>query len=337
MKKFFSLLLLAAALTVSCEKQQESNQPLPKGKAVEFSAMTSSINTKTEYSGGVVGGKEAIKWVNLDRFTVLCNEVQSPEQKYATYKVNVSGSTQSIVPNNPEVQLMWGEGTHTFYAAYPAENLYDNVLSASISDSQRPSNSGARVFKPQLSTYGFMVATAQATPADGTVNLNFKPMFSNIEFTVGPGSSTDVTVTGFSLKAEDASTPLAGDFTITMAAGSEPQVTVGSNTSNEITVNIGTVTIPKNETMTIPVLAIPTALTGLTAIFTIQKGEGAEAVTEELALPLKKNDAFITFAAGKKSRINAPAILGPEATEAGITAVINSQDVDDYTIDVPQP
>ena len=338
MKKYFSLLLIAAALTVSCEKQQETNQPLPKGKAVEFSAM-SSVNTKTSYSGEAVGGKEAINWVNLDRFSVWCDQayVQDSDQKWATYKVNVSGSNVTISPNDPAVQLMWGEDeTHTFYAGYPAEGLNKNILSGEIPSSQKPTNSGERVFKPQLSTFGYMVATAQATPDKGDVSLSFQPMFSNLEFTVGPGSSTDVTVTGFRLKlAEGSKSALAGKFSVTMDPSSEPKVTVDyDNASKEIEVNLGTVTIPKNGTLTFPVIAIAENLTDLTAVFTIKYGEGE---AQNLELPLKKDGKSITFAAGRKSRINAPKILGPEAQEAGITAVIKEQGVDDYTIDVPDP
>ncbi|MBP5335366.1 MAG: fimbrillin family protein [Bacteroidales bacterium] len=336
MKKYFSLLLIAAALTVSCEKQQESSQPLPKGKAVEFSAL-SSVNTKTEYSGEVVSGKEAIKWVNQDRFTVWCDQVQAPEQKWATYRVNVSGSSSTISPNNPAIQLMWGEDeTHTFYASYPAEGLYENKLSGTIPDSQKPSSSSGRVFKPQLSTFGYMVATAQATPDEGEVELSFQPMFSNLEFIVGPGSSTDVTVTGFRLKLPEGSKAyLAGKFTVTMSPTDNPKVEIDyTNASKEIEVNLGTVTIPKGETMTFPVITFAEDLKDLTAIFTIKYGEGEE---QTLELPLVKDKQSITFAAGRKSRINAPKILGPEAQEAGITAVIKEQGVDDYTIDVPDP
>ena len=46
----------------------------------------------------------------------------------------------------------------------------------------------------------------------------------------------------------------------------------------------------------------------------------------------KKDGEFITFKAGRKSRINAPGILGPETQETGFDTDIDDQDIDDYNI-----
>ena len=66
-------------------------------------------------------------------------------------------------------------------------------------------------------------------------------------------------------------------------------------------------------------------MTNLTARFTVDGNE--------VVIPLKDSDGnFITFRNGRKSRINAPAVFGPEAVEAGITTVIEGQDIDEYSL-----
>ena len=335
MKKFFSPLLFAAVLLISCE-QQEISQPLPKGKAIEFSMPSGAVNTKTAY-GEVDGKKQAIDWVTGDLFTVWCDQAYVPDsdKKYATYRVT-AGNTPSAKPQDSAVQLMWGDGTHTFYAGYPMSTITREVLSGTIPGTQRV-NLKNGVYAPALSTYGYMGAAAEATPEKGSVSLNFKPLFSAIEFTVGPGPSTSVVIKDFKLKAKEGSkTALAGDFKATLSAKEDPKIVVnyeGENgTFQEISVKFGSaesVTIPASGTITFTVLAIAQDLSDLTAVFTLED--------EVLEFPLKKDDKPITFAAGKKSRINAPGILGPEAKEAGITITNSSQDIDDYTIDVPDP
>ncbi len=333
MKKFFSPLLFAAVLLISCEQQQEMSQPLPKGKAIEFSMPSGAVNTKTAY-GEVDGKKQAIDWVTGDLFTVWCDQAYVPEsdQKYATYRVT-AGTTPTAKPQNTAIQLMWGEGTHTFYAGYPIGTITREVLSGTIPGTQRVNlNNG--VYIPALSTYGYMGAAAEATPEKGSVSLNFKPLFSAIEFTVGPGPSTSVDLKGFKLKAQEGSkTSLAGSFTATLSTKEDPKIEVQyEDAPQEIDVtfgNGGTVKISAGETITFTVITFAQEVSNLTAVFTLED--------EVLEFPLKKDDKPITFAAGKKSRINAPGILGPEAKEAGITITNSSQDIDDYTIDVPDP
>ena len=65
-------------------------------------------------------------------------------------------------------------------------------------------------------------------------------------------------------------------------------------------------------------------MTNLTAYFTVDN--------KEVSIPLKSGENFITFRAGRNSRINAPAVFGPEAVEAGITTVIEGQDIDEYSL-----
>ena len=322
MKRILGLLILAAVLSVSCEKQDTQSPYM--GKAVRF---TTSVGTKTSYSGTVANQKEAIFWTDGDVFTVSCEEANFADASKTTadYRVTASaGVATAVDPKTSGDEILWGEGTHHFFAAYPSGHLNGNVLSANISSSQRVTETSDRVFAPSLSDYGYMVASATAEP-ESTVSLVFKPIFSTLEFTVSPGPYADVVVSGFRLTSDPGA--IAGSFQATIS-DSAPVITT-SSPSSMIMLNFGgNVTVNRDQTLTFSVIALPSELKNLKAIFTVD-GQSIE-------LPLKNGDDYITFAAGKKSRINALGILGPEATAAGITTVINDQDVDDYTITVNQ-
>ncbi|MBQ4168313.1 MAG: fimbrillin family protein [Bacteroidales bacterium] len=324
MKKFLVPLLFAAALLVSCEKQQESTQPVPKGDAIEFSMSSTAVNTKTSY-GDIVNNKQTINWENNDQFTVYCGEafISGSDGHQANYKVSTSGSSSAATPVDPNTQLMWGgDGQHTFYAAYKG-SLNGNVYSASIPSNQVLSGTN-NVFAPLISDYGFMVAAATATKATGVVSLSFKPSFSTIEFIVGPGPNAEAVVSGFRL--ESSSGPIAGDFNATLSTSS-PYYSGFKDSENSISVRFGengSVNLGRNDRLTFTVIALPKDMTNLTAYFTVDN--------KEVSIPLKSGESFITFRAGRKSRINAPAVFGPEAVEAGITTVIEGQDIDEYSL-----
>lgn len=329
MKKLSVLLLFAAALFVSCEQQ---DQPFSQGKAVTFSA-TSKVGTKTAYSGKVLDGKEAILWENNDVITVWCNQatVYGGSQKYADYKISTTdGVTAKVTPVSAGVELLWGEDeTHKFYASYGAKSLAASYVTATISATQTVKESGSNVFVPVLSDNGVMVAAAEANPSDGSVSLTFKPIFTTLQFTVSSGVEDDVEITGFSLKVNEGSkATLCGNFSATLSTTKDPVISVPATAGQEISVAFGTsgkVTLKKDETLTFSVIALPTELTDLVAVFTVN--------AQEISVPLKKDGAFIRFAAGKKSRITALGVLKPEeptSDPVGINVDVEDQGVDDY-------
>ncbi|MCR4863933.1 MAG: fimbrillin family protein [Bacteroidales bacterium] len=326
MKKYLVPLLFAAALLVSCEKQQESTQPVPKGDAIEFSMSSTAVNTKTSY-GAISGSTQPINWENGDKFTVYCSEafLVDSDDKKANYKVTTSSSGNSVSPDDQNKQLMWGgDGDHTFYAAYPAGHLDGNTFTGEIPTTQNLTGTNG-VYAPLLSDYGYMVAATTVAKTNNAVNLVFKPIFSTIEFTVGPGPSTAVDVKGFRL--ESTTSTLAGGFDATINVGSDPTFSNFSTSAKAISVTFGdTVHIEKNGTITFTVIAVPNEMTNLTAYFSVDN--------KELAIPLKNKDtgAFFTLGAGRKSRINASGALGPEAVQAGFTVDITAQGVDEYSI-----
>ena len=133
MRKILGLLLCAAAvLTVSCERQEQPFGFGNKGKAVKF---TTSVGTKTALQGYTENGVEAVLWEDGDVFTVWSEQasVADSDQKWADYKVSASaGVATAVNPAEAGVELLWGEGAHTFFAGYPAGKLQRNKLSAKM-------------------------------------------------------------------------------------------------------------------------------------------------------------------------------------------------------------
>ena len=273
MRNFLGLLLFAVVLLSSCEQE---NVYSDQGKPIRFSATTSSVNTKTGYQGYTVNGKEAIIWEDGDAIRVFSNEaiVSGSSRKWADYRVSVTdGVATAVNPLTVGTELLWYEGTHHFYAVYPAGEVTGNVVEASISKVQELTKISSNVFAPVLSKNGFMAAAADGKPDDTSVNLNFKPMFTTLEFTVSPGYDSDVVVNEFRLAVKDGSkVVLAGDFKATLSSQADPSIEIQyPNTSGEIKVSLGTggITVKKGESLTFSVLALPIDLTDLVAYFTL--------------------------------------------------------------------
>ena len=115
---------------------------------------TSGVGTKTSYQGTVTDGKEAILWTDGDVFSVTCEQatISGDSKTAADYKVTApSGVATAVNPNTPGDVIYWGEGEHTFFAAYPAGELQGNVLNANVATTQRLTETSEGVFAPASS------------------------------------------------------------------------------------------------------------------------------------------------------------------------------------------
>lgn len=330
MKKLFGFLLLAAAMLVSCEQQE---LPSSSGKAVRF---TTSVGTKTSFAGVTQNGVEGLLWENGDTFTVSSEQasVAGSSQKWANYQVKAeSGVAIAVNPAAEGVELLWGQGLHQFYAAYPQGTLSGNVVTATIPDYQVVKETGTNVFVPDISKFGVMYASAQAKPEDGSVNLAFNPLFSTFEFTVSPGNEKDALVSAFRLEVQNGSkVVLAGNFKAALYPDADPRVEPDyTNATGIVKLQFGdhrSIKVPKGTTLTFSVVTYAVPLSHLTAVFTVDG--------KEVALPLADKDGkYYSFPAGEKARIRALGALGPEALAAGITVVLNGQNVNDFDISTP--
>lgn len=350
MKKSVYILLAALPLLAGCDMNELFNGA-GAGTPISFAANTYYENgpaTRTDYSytdenGSFVGSTsnyERIDWVNGDKMRIW-SQVSSTNHAAADYSVTSHSASSDNLKSLAEVQsstsgsdLSWltDTDTHTFYALYPSPategvdaskvSLNANVITATIPATQvvgsaqnvTVGNVTRRICKPQMK-YAYMWAATQAAPNNGPISLEFKPMMTAFEFTIGtPAGKDPLTIQSFSLTTDSSSPVLTGDFTATISySNNQYGYTVSNVTSGgrSITVNLGGISVSNTNPATFTVFAIPQPnLKNLTMHFTLAGG-----VTK--SVDLKQNGSWVSFPAGKKYRITNVYI--PEAEEITYT------------------
>lgn len=302
------------------------------GLEIRFSARTrpAAPATKTSYSGETYDGAgsktyERIDWEDGDVIVLAMknDEVGMASQAYSVNTISVAGvnSKTDLEPYGAENGLTWGEGTHDFWAAYPASKVtVDNhKMSATIPSSQIVSYSkkvsGVTYFDPDMSD-AFMVAGSQSVPDEDGINLDFYPAFTTFEFTVGANDNT--TITSFEMETSTYETetaaimPIAGVSTATFDAASNMSFAfTGTGTTSN---TIGVVfhddkdapynpIISTTTSMNFKVFALPVDITGLRITFNLSDGTSK-------SLRLKQNGNWITFPATAKIQITGLAVPG---------------------------
>lgn len=254
----FSALLCAVAFSVTgCVKDDILEEPQRRpvasvGDEIIFGSRAGFENsdktTRTVYSGETytVNGVtfERIDWVDgTDRVQIYCEEASGTQvADYVVYDsstdeegVDVKDEGYLVNPNSnvSGASLQWGsEGTHNFYAMYPATSQFDltnNTLAQGVKmdgtklmgivpSAQAPARNvtdpievktenGKKVYvvKPNMD-YAYMAAKATATPADGSVQLNFVPIVTALEIELVADQETKI------LELMLSGTGLAGGF-----------------------------------------------------------------------------------------------------------------------------
>lgn len=303
------------------------------GREIRFRARTrpEAPVTRTAYSGVTYDGAgskthERIDWVNGDLIVLAMknSDVAMISQEYAVKTISVSGvnSKTDLEPYGAENGLTWGDGTHDFWAGYPASKVTvgNHRMSATIPSSQivtySKKSNDTFIFNPDMSD-AFMVAGLQSVPDNDGINLDFYPGFTTFEFTVGANDNT--TITGFEMETATYETetaaimPLAGVSTATFDAGSNMSFSyTGTGTTSN---TIGVVfhndkaapynpIISTTTFMNFKVIALPLEITGVRITFNLSDGSSK-------SLRLKKDGNWITFPAAAK--INITGLLVPGA------------------------
>lgn len=141
--KHLFTLAMAGLLAVSCQEDTAINttvRPAEVGDPVLFGASAEYENanpgqTRTEYSGEVVDGKEIIWWVpETDAVQIYCAEASvsgfdGDEAHTSHYTVMGSKSNGAGHANwlqkQGEASLSWGgQNQHTFYGIYPSKTMF---------------------------------------------------------------------------------------------------------------------------------------------------------------------------------------------------------------------
>ena len=341
----------AALTVVSCTEELTTTVYEP-GTEIVFGASTSWLNnveTRTEYSGfdedgDFISGSsvyERIDWVEgNDRIQILCAQAVDQDDDpntSGTYQVgepspNGEKSEAAISLVSGSSSFFWGEGTHYFYALYPAagttSNHHNSVVSASDSSIESLTNKTAKItgaipaeqyaikvtvtdmddnpdvdsyiYKPNMNL-AYMYAAEKTDPVS-SITLHFHPLVTAFEFSLKALDDAMASYDLVSLKLSSTSTDLTGGFTSTLSLDADEVATVdkaSSGLGREITLNLPSGTrLSKDVFSVFTFLALGVEQTDLKLTLTFDGGG-----TRSLALNKKVDggSAPITVGACKKA------------------------------------
>lgn len=195
--------------------------------------------------------------------------------------------------------LHWGTGNHEFFAIYPSPTIPDqngsstslvgrvslegNVLSGYVPTTQSPieivdgkavtnTNNGSTTTlrtatkwaKPDM-RYSYMIARAEATPADEHVDLRFKPISTALEIDINTATvpAQSISITSVTIQSKSGK-PITGYFTCPIKEDGTPDTEniKLNNTSPSLTIQLGAsgIALTKGQTLRVTALLLPTAV-----------------------------------------------------------------------------
>lgn len=327
MKPFTNIVLLSAGILLSLTGCQKGTGVENAGKKARFSAST-GYETRTAYSGVRDQNKkiERIDWTSGDRIMVWSDNATVRPQgtpyftgndKLAVYSIGTitaSGEKSvATVEDRLDSGLLYPDndpGT-TFWGVYPAEAVAespeDNAVPLTISASQTLSENASTAisdanpyvdFVPDMNQAYMLAYVSGAKSSSASVELPFKPAFTDFEFNITTTLESDVTVTAVEITS--ASTAVSGGFTATCSNGTW-NYTIASDAalSAKALLPEGGYTInAQNPGLSLNVFALPQDLTNLKVTFYTSDGN------KTLKLIDRDKTTWLTFAGTKKHRLN---------------------------------
>ena len=259
LKTFKTIVFGIGATLLLCSCQKEFRY-MRSGDSIRFTAGSGFAQTKASYSGATNSAEtiERIDWQAGDLMRIYCAQASEPDVHYADYRVkSVDTPTSGSVVSTAHIEtfsdatggvgLRWGEGNHTFYAAFPSPAttggitvaISGNEVTANLSDSQTPASvthSGVNYtavadLKNMLMTAKAGPYTAETMPDESTVFLDFTPLTTAVKFTITNQSKAALTLKSVSLTS--ASSPLTGPFS----------VDIDDESNQPETVNLGNIVV----------------------------------------------------------------------------------------------
>ena len=238
--KIRTIALVGALLLLlpSCEgivPHDRAGEPVTFGASSDYKG----IQTKTEYSGVVSGGKERIDWVDGDqvRIFMYTHDANNRWGNYAlSYKdysvVNIHSQGEKSVGQLSALtdKLEWTEGrVHDFYSVYPPtfpgynsqmeqDWFWGNVapISFTLPSSQNGRSSGSNM------DHLYMAAVSEGNTSDGrgSVVLQYYPLVTTLHFTFQNNftSRESISVSQIKLSSTD-NVQLTGTFQASVSGG----------------------------------------------------------------------------------------------------------------------
>lgn len=326
MRRITNIILLSAGVLLSLTGCQKGNETADSNGAVRFSAKT-NVETRTSFSGDRSSGdKERVDWSANDQIMIWSDNAAVPEGRtpyfagnpnLAVYKltnITESGSKSvANIVNETGNALHYPDGNQAcqFWGLYPAgavtESPVDNTVSLAIDAVQditlNSNTTDVNSYVPDMSQAYMLAYVSGAKESDSSVELAFKPAFTDFEFNITTKLDYDLTITAMEITSE--STALSGDFTASFANGKWGfEIADDAAKSVKAILPEGGLTIPKNasddkKTLSLNVFALPQNLKDLKVIFTTNEGRK----TMKLTLPSDKTK-MKEFTGCYKHRIN---------------------------------
>jgi len=342
---FVAALSAATIFATGCTKEITGGSSA--GRKISFgvtSSFNSYIGTKTSYSGEKFesdnGVLERIDWVDGDLITIYSpdSETEINAADYAITDIEEPTDVKSkakIKENDPDEVLYWGEDynkSFDFYSFYPAEAQNKNNISYTPTDDGIEIT--AKLYSSQDGTpnmnFAYMYAKSQGAPKNGSVTLDFKPMVTTFQITIGcEANDESVTLTGFSLRS--GSKALVGEYTASV--NSEGEVTYDvpekeDGVNNIITINFDEeITLSGDNKAKFVIFALPIDYNDLKISFTRNDGT-------KRSLELRDVDNnYIEFGGTKKHNLT---FNVPDETEDSMKFTIETSS-DGTTFYMPFP
>lgn len=200
-------LLMAGVLCGCGDDAADSGRPAA-GNGVNFAL--DQVTTRAAFDDN---NRLQINWTSGDKVRIFCDEAEDVKQ--ADYEV-----AEPTDPDNKHTSklkynangLAWGtdDGTHNFYAVYPADDgkvsVSDGVATFKVNYNQTCTVNGTADADGHYSTTpdmtnAYMVANLSTKPVE-LVNLSFRPIMTTLEVTVRGRETQNtgtVTITGISV------------------------------------------------------------------------------------------------------------------------------------------
>ena len=319
---FVAVLCLMAS--ASCQKDFT-------GKSIKFRASTrpDAPLTKTAYSGKTYTSSgdtyERIDWKDGDQVILaMKNDEGSEQMAYELTGITAQErySKAGLSPSGSINGLVWGTGTHDFWAGYPETvTVGEHTLSSVIPSAQNvfyaSKKDGVVTYNPDM-TKAFMVAGLQGDPStDSSINLDFDPAITTFEFTIKANNNFVVTAveletetSGLTSNVDLCGTALA---TFNPSSMTSPSFSYDGSSGKHITVafkdasgsNERNPAISTETAVNFKLFALPLNITGLRLKVTL--GTGATR-----SINLKQDGNWITFPARRKINISGLLVPGAE-------------------------
>ena len=325
MKQISNIVLLSAGILLSLTGCQKG-PGVEAGNNVRFNAST-GYETRTAYSGVRDENKkiERIDWTAGDQIMVWSDNATvrkpgspyfagndklavysigsitaSDEKSIATVNDNLGGGL--VYPDDNAGTTLWGVYPASAVTASPVNNTVSFTIDAQQQLAEN-ANTAVSTANPYVDyvpnmNQAYMLAYVSGAKSSATVELPFKPAFTDFEFNISTTLESDVTVTAVEITST--STAVSGGFTATCSNGTWTY-TIASDagmTAKAVLPEGGYTINAQNPGLSLNVFALPQDLTNLKVTFYTSDGN------KTLKLIDRDKTTWLTFAGTKKHRLN---------------------------------